>query len=195
MKSIRGLLSLALIFSTAFITFISPHRHAVAQEVNVALQRGFRTGYSDGYMAGYRDLLDSQTKDFSRHPDYGNANRAYSKDYGPIEDYRNGYKQGFESGYDCGFDKRSFDSTTPATLARRDDSAGRQIAPAVTDTTPPAATTQPATQTPVQTEVPAGMTSTTATPATSPNETSAVTTQPVTIQTDTGSITIAKGTE
>ena len=197
MKSIRGLLSLALIFSTGFITFISPLRHAVAQD-NVALQRGYRTGYSDGYMAGYRDLLDSQTKDLSRHPDYGNANRAYAKDYGPIEEYRDGYKQGFEAGYDSGFEKRSFDSTAPPTLARRDESTPPQPIPTTTTgTTAPAVTDQPTAAKPPQadTTVPAVTDQNTTPPATTVNETAAVTTQSVTIQTDTGSITIAKGTE
>jgi hypothetical protein len=120
MNSTRGLLTLLLIFSLGFISFIGlPLRHVIAQETNTALQRGYRTGYSDGYMAGYRDSLDNQTKDFTRHPDYASANRAYNKDYGPIEDYRDGYQQGFESGYGAGFDKKEFDSTVPAQLMLR----------------------------------------------------------------------------
>jgi len=148
-------------------------------------------------MAGYRDLLDSKTKDFSQQPDYSSANRAYTKGYGPIADYRDGYRQGFEAGYDSGFEKRSFDSTVPATLAAREGSTATQTAPATTDTTAPAVTAQPAVQTPTQTETTASAATSTATttPATPANETAAVTTQAVTIQTENGSITIAKGTE
>lgn len=89
-----------------------------AQE-GVALQRGYRTGYSDGYMSGYRDTIDSASKNFSRHNDYAKADRAYSKDYGTAEDYRDGYQQGFESGYDTGYERRSFESTLPANLKKR----------------------------------------------------------------------------
>jgi hypothetical protein len=197
MKSIRGLLSLALIFSTAFIVFTTPLRHAIAQEVNIALHRGYRTGYSDGYMAGYRDLLDSKTKDFAQHSDYASADRAFSKDYGPVGDYRNGYQQGFELGYDAGFEKRSFDSAVPSTLALREANGSTAVIPVPT-TTGPAPTDQTVTQTPVPTDTtapPVITPTTTTTPATTANETTAVTTKPISIQTDTGSITIAKGTE
>lgn len=80
----------------------------VAQQpanLNIALQRGYRTGYSDGYMAGYRDTIDNQTRDFRRHAEFSKADRAYNKEYGPLEDYRDGYQQGFESGYSTGFEK------------------------------------------------------------------------------------------
>lgn len=144
MKLARGLLSLSLVFSLGIISFIAvPQRSVVAQEANTALQRGFRTGYSDGYMAGYRDIIDGQTKDLRRHTDYSNASRAYSQDYGPIEDYRDGYRQGFEAGYDTGFEKRTFDSAIPTNLIRRGDSTPvvtTEAAPAATVTTP---TSQP----------------------------------------------------
>src|SRR5215813_13765686 len=145
MHSTRGLLALLLIFSLGFISFIAlPLRHVIAQETNTALQRGYRTGYSDGYMAGYRDSLDSGTRDFSRHPDYASANRAYNKDYGTIEDYRDGYQQGFESGYGAGFDKKEFDSTVPAQLMLR----GIQTP---TTNSPSATTPQPTTAAPAPT--------------------------------------------
>jgi hypothetical protein len=147
MKLARGLLSLLLVVLTGFISFIAlPTQHATAQESNTALQRGYRTGYSDGYMAGYRDSLDNQTKDFLRHPDYASADRAYNKDYGPVVDYRDGYKQGFESGYDAGFDKRTFDSTVPAGIARRDSST--QTPSAIAEQ-PPASQPTPAEQAPI----------------------------------------------
>lgn len=84
-----------------------------------ALQRGYRTGYSDGYMAGYRDIIDGLVKDYSRHQEYIKADRAYNKDYGSIEDFRDGYQQGFEAGYDTGFEKRSFQASLPTGLKRR----------------------------------------------------------------------------
>ncbi len=89
------------------------------QEPLVALQRGYRTGYSDGYMAGYRDAIDTATKDHTRHSEFARADRAYRSDYGPVEDYRSGYQQGFESGYETGFERKPFESTVPATLTRR----------------------------------------------------------------------------
>lgn len=89
------------------------------QDSQFALQRGYRTGYSDGYMAGYRDTIDSLAKSYTRHEDYSKANRAYSKDYGSLEDFRDGYQQGFESGYDTGFERRSFESNLPTGLKRR----------------------------------------------------------------------------
>ncbi|MBV9214622.1 MAG: hypothetical protein JO053_00475 [Acidobacteria bacterium] len=90
-----------------------------SQSLNFALQRGYRTGYSDGYMAGYRDTIDSLSKSYQRHTEYGKADRTYSKEYGAIEDFRDGYQQGFETGYDTGFERRSFDANLPTTLSRR----------------------------------------------------------------------------
>lgn len=98
----------------------TPVVSAQTQDAAVALQRGFRTGYSDGYMAGYRDTIDSVAKSYSRHNDYTKADRAYNKEYGAIEEYRDGYQQGFESGYDTGYERRSFESTLPTGLKRRD---------------------------------------------------------------------------
>jgi hypothetical protein len=89
-----------------------------------ALQRGYRTGYSDGYMAGYRDTIDSLARNYTRHEDYAKANRAYSKDYGSLEDFRDGYQQGFESGYDTGFERRPFEATLPAGLKLRGTTSG-----------------------------------------------------------------------
>lgn len=120
MKLTRGLVGLILSFSLAFISFLTlPQRTVTAQEQNAALQRGYRTGYSDGYMSGYRDVLDSATKDFASHSEYTEASRAYSKDYGSLEDYRDGYQQGFEAGYGTGYDKKTFDAAIPTQLARR----------------------------------------------------------------------------
>lgn len=120
MKLTRGLLSLALVFSLSLFSFLAlPLHTATAQDAVAALQRGYRTGYSDGYMAGYRDIIDGLAKDYTRHNDYTKADRAYNKDLGAIEDYRDGYQQGFEAGYDTGFEKRSFEATVPESIARR----------------------------------------------------------------------------
>jgi hypothetical protein len=70
-------------------------------------------------MAGYRDIIDSQSRSYDRHDEYVKANRTYAKDYGSVEDFRDGYQQGFESGYDTGFDRKSFESTLPASLKKR----------------------------------------------------------------------------
>lgn len=109
------ILSYTLIFS--FLSFAVPG--VSAQNTNIALQRGFRTGYSDGYMSGYRDSIDNATKSYQRHKEYKDADRAFNKDYGTLEDYSDGYRQGFEAGYDTGFEKRSFDATIPVNLSRR----------------------------------------------------------------------------
>ena len=120
MKLTRSLLALAFNFSLIFpsILIFQPVA-ANAQTANSALQRGYRTGYSDGYMAGYRDSIDSLDRSISRHREFEAADRAYSKEYGLIEDYRDGYRQGFQSGYDTGFDKRTFESAVPANLQRK----------------------------------------------------------------------------
>lgn len=143
----RILLALALTSSLSLLSFLAiPFTTVTAQEVNPALQRGYRTGYSDGYMAGYRDVIDNAAKDFVRHQEYTDANRAYNKDYGTIEDYRDGYKQGFESGYGTGFEKRTFDSGIPNGLNKRGEFAApvTPVESAVVSTSnePPPSTTQ-----------------------------------------------------
>lgn len=105
------------------------------QDSQFALQRGYRTGYSDGYMAGYRDTIDSLARSYTRHEDYVKANRAYAKDYGSLEDFRDGYQQGFESGYDTGFERRSFEANLPTELKRRGSTIGSTTNLA-TNTTP-----------------------------------------------------------
>ena len=153
MKLTRSLLAIALTFSLSLLSFLSlPLNTAIAQELNAALQRGYRTGYSDGYMAGYRDVIDNSAKDFSRHPEYLEASRAYNKDYGSVEDYRDGYRQGFESGYQTGFEKRSFDSSVPSGLARRGDkipvpAVEAVQAPVTTDNSPSSENVPPPSQT------------------------------------------------
>ena len=92
---------------------------ANAQNQSTALERGYRTGYSDGYNAGTRDTVDSAARDYRNKQDYQQANRSYNEAWGTIEDYRDGYQQGFEAGYTSGFDRRPFDSTIPTGLKTR----------------------------------------------------------------------------
>ncbi len=92
--------------------------HVDAQSMG-ALERGYRTGYTDGYMAGHRDNIDRASREYRDEEDYRKADRAYVAAYGPLEDYRDGYQQGFEIGYDAGFERRGFDSTVPGNMSRR----------------------------------------------------------------------------
>ncbi|HZG54090.1 MAG TPA: hypothetical protein VEZ40_18445, partial [Pyrinomonadaceae bacterium] len=88
-----------------------------------ALERGYRTGYSDGYQAGYRDSIERAAREARNKEEYGRADRAYIAAYGALADYRDGYQQGFEIGYEAGFDRRGFDSIVPPGLSRRGASA------------------------------------------------------------------------
>lgn len=118
-RILRVVLLSTLLSSFAIPGVFAQAPSAQSQQTGVALQRGYRTGYSDGYMAGYRDTIDSVTKNYTRHNEYGKADRAYSKDYGSMEDYRDGYQQGFESGYETGYERRSFESSLPTGLKKR----------------------------------------------------------------------------
>ncbi len=122
MKPSKSFLTFALSFSLVFVSFLSYSTQTVfaqQQDSRIALQRGYRTGYSDGYMSGYRDAIDNQTKNYGRHGEYAKADRAFSKEYGSVTDYRDGYQQGFETGYDTGFGKSSFDAAIPTDLSKR----------------------------------------------------------------------------
>jgi len=90
-----------------------------AQNQSTALERGYRTGYSDGYTAGFRDSSEKADRDYKNKEDYQRADRSFNEVWGPIEDYQNGYRQGFESGYASGYDRKDFDSTIPAGFHRR----------------------------------------------------------------------------
>jgi len=150
MKLTRSFTSFALIFSLSLISFLTlPIQTINAQDTKIALQRGYRTGYSDGYMAGYRDVIDNTAKSPARHSEYTKADRAYNKDYGLLEDYRDGYQQGFEVGYNTGYEKRSFDATLPSELKKRGIINTDTVA-TTTTTTP--TTTTPTTTTPTNTE-------------------------------------------
>jgi hypothetical protein len=86
---------------------------------STALERGFRTGYSDGFSSGSKDLADHVARDYRSNEDYQRGNRNYNEAWGTAEDYRDGYQQGFEAGYNAGYDRRPFDSSIPAGLSRR----------------------------------------------------------------------------
>jgi hypothetical protein len=141
MNLIRSSLAIVLNVTLVSATFLGfAVSSAPAQDSRIALQRGYRTGYSDGYMAGYRDTTQNSTRNIQTHNEYNKADRAFSKSYGTLEDYRDGYQQGFESGYGTGFDKRDFDSTIPVELKKR--GATTAGGPVLNDNTTSTATTQ-----------------------------------------------------
>jgi len=119
MKLTRSILAVTISITLGLFSFFTLPFHTVNAQETVALQRGYRTGYSDGYMAGYRDSIDNEAKSYVRHNEYGKADRAYNKEYGTLDDYRDGYKQGFEKGYETGFNKLSFEAAVPVNIARR----------------------------------------------------------------------------
>jgi hypothetical protein len=90
-----------------------------AQQTTGALERGYRTGYSDGYQSGFSDSAERAERDYRSKDEYERADRAYAASYGSLEDYRDGYKQGFEVGYEGGYERRVFDSTVPVGISRR----------------------------------------------------------------------------
>jgi hypothetical protein len=136
---------LSIILSILVLGMFTTPALAQAQDATATVQRGYRTGYSDGFMAGYKDVIDSQAKDLSRHAEYTKADRAYSQEYGTLEDYRDGYQQGFEAGYDQGFEKRSFDANLPTDLKRRAAISSEPQSQNASTTTSPAQNTSAAT--------------------------------------------------
>src|SRR5690606_9071864 len=116
MKLTRSILAVTVSITLGLLTFSTLPLQTVTAQENVALQRGWRTGYSDGYMSGYRDSIDNEAKSYSRHKEYTKADRAYHKEYGTLDDYRDGYKQGFEKGYETGFSKLSFEAAVPTDI-------------------------------------------------------------------------------
>ncbi|MGB8510461.1 MAG: hypothetical protein WCD76_18960, partial [Pyrinomonadaceae bacterium] len=98
-----------------------------------ALERGYRTGYSDGYQSGWGDSIKKTSAGgYKDKADYQRADRAYIEAYGALEDYRDGYQQGFEIGYEAGYEHQGFDSNLPvggvtrrgATVAGNGESRG-----------------------------------------------------------------------
>ena len=115
MKNPIRILTVLLVFALAL-----PLAFGQTQQSSLgALERGYRTGYSDGYQAGYSDSTQQAARDYKSKDEYQRADRAYAAAYGTLEDYRDGYQQGFEGGYSAGYEHRNFDSTIPTNLSRR----------------------------------------------------------------------------
>lgn len=93
-----------------------------------ALERGYRTGYSDGYQSGWGDQLKGARAGYEGKPDYQSADRAYIPAYGVVEEYRDGYQQGYEVGYEAGFARQGFNSELPAGGVTRRGASPRQTA-------------------------------------------------------------------
>ena len=108
MKLTRSLVSFSLVYTLVFLSILP--LSVAAQDSKVALQRGYRTGYSDGYMAGYRDVIDGASMNAQQHPEYSKADRAYNQSYGTVADYQDGYSQGIDAGYETGYAKKTFDA-------------------------------------------------------------------------------------
>ena len=113
--SLVVLIALTMIASARLATSVS----YASQGQSTALERGYRTGYSDGYSAGARDVADHSSRNYGNSGDYQRADRNYNEAWGTIEDYRDGYQQGFEAGYSAGYDRRPFESSIPTGLSRR----------------------------------------------------------------------------
>lgn len=117
MKTRRQFLAASIAFAfvlAALASFVAlaPVAHAQDQQYG-AIERGYRTGYSDGYQSGWSDQLRGASADYRSKEDYKRADRAYIGAYGPVEEYRDGYQQGFEVGYEAGYNRRGFDSNLP----------------------------------------------------------------------------------
>ncbi len=146
MKKQIVLLSLALAVLMAALPVFSisvAAQDPQTQPQASALMRGYRAGYSDGYPAGVRDSANQADKNFRSKAEYQQANRAYSPNFGSLDEYRNGYQQGFELGYNDGFDRRNFDSSIPPDLKVRESNDDSQ-APVMTNTSRPADSNNPA---------------------------------------------------
>lgn len=122
MKNLKCPLATLLAFAVTFLAVTVPtsaRNSLTATQGSTALERGYRTGYSDGYNAGYKDVADKSARDYQNKTDYQKADRAYVEVWGPIEDYRDGYQQGYEAGYGAGYDRQPFNSAIPTGFKRR----------------------------------------------------------------------------
>jgi len=138
MKNFR--LPLVALLSLAFISTLSllqvPTGRVHAQGQSTALERGYRTGYSDGFAAGSRDMTDRAPREFQNKDEYQRGDRSYNQAWGTPEDYRDGYQQGYETGYTAGYDGQSFNSSIPTGLSRRGQDAQRDAQPAAPQSNP-----------------------------------------------------------
>jgi hypothetical protein len=121
MSTLKSFLALAL--TCAVVLCAAPRVDASAaatqQQQYGSIERGWRTGYSDGYQVGWQDSLQRRESNYANKAEYERADRAYVAAYGSLEDYRDGYRQGFEYGYGEGFARRGFNSDLPAGGVRR----------------------------------------------------------------------------
>ncbi len=128
MKTSRRISAAALALALTLAAFAAaPATRAQSQQYG-PLERGYRTGYSDGFQAGWNDQLKGARADYRGKADYASADRAYIAAYGSLEDYRDGYQQGFEVGYEAGYARRGFDSELPAGGVRRRGASPREAA-------------------------------------------------------------------
>ena len=127
----------AVLASTTALATTARAASAAAQDQPYgAIERGYRTGYSDGYQAGWSDQARRASADYRTKEDYRRADRAYVGTYGPVEDYRDGYQQGFEAGYGAGYNRRGFDSNLPQGGVRRRGSIPTETADGVEGSRP-----------------------------------------------------------
>jgi hypothetical protein len=133
------------------MSFVSTPR-AAAQEQSTALERGYRTGYSDGYTAGFRDITNNAARDYQNKEDYKRADRSYNDTWGTIEDYRDGYQQGFEGGYAAGYERAQFNSALPVGLKRRGNVPPADTTTVADNTTVPPTTNNNNTDAPIATQ-------------------------------------------
>ncbi|HEX8501102.1 MAG TPA: hypothetical protein VF659_10985 [Pyrinomonadaceae bacterium] len=133
MKTSRRISAAAVALALALAALAAaPAARAQSQQYG-ALERGYRTGYSDGYQAGWTDQLKGARADYRAKADYASADRAYIAAYGSLEDYRDGYQQGFESGYGAGHARQGFNSELPAGGVQRRGAAPRDAVAASGD--------------------------------------------------------------
>jgi hypothetical protein len=126
MKTSRRFYAAVLALAVS-LAALAPAAAAQSQQYG-ALERGYRTGYSDGYQSGWTDQLKGARADYRGKADYQSADRAYIAAYGSLEDYRDGYQQGFESGYEAGHARQGFNSDLPAGGVRRHGASPRESA-------------------------------------------------------------------
>jgi hypothetical protein len=120
--------ALALALALAAISAaLVPMSRASAQQYG-PLERGYRTGYSDGFQSGWSDQLKGTRADYKARADYQKADRAYISAYGALDDYRDGYQQGYEVGYEAGYARQGFDSELPAGGVTRRGTSPRETA-------------------------------------------------------------------
>ena len=82
MKYLKSLLIVLFALAvTSSALLIGTH----AQGQSTALERGFRTGYSDGYSAGSRDIADQVARNYQNKDDYQHGDRGYNEAWGTAE--------------------------------------------------------------------------------------------------------------